>query len=443
MSKQIYYPLSKIDKDHRDIALIELENAQIASISQSKVYTQFASVLIGISTVILAILNLEKIDIKAKLTSDTLLTMTLILYVIGIILLRYFVDLQKEITINSRKVVTLRSMLGLDYSSVQLTLPRDRVEGATNPFRIKLFTGWFKFQSSPVWILTLLLTLIWTLVFYRIDINSVKTNELILINQINTVWLCGLIIIVISYFFSYRISLFDRHENIFLHLSIAVAFIFRIKFFKNFEYSLYRARLSYYDLKSNNIKFENLKDAIIAIEDGRFYKHKGVDVKSLLRAVLSQNNLIRKRYNLLPSGGSTIEMQLARTIFIPTNQNKYKRKFLEFFVALWLSSVLEKEDIIKIYVGSVRFGHGIMGLKEALKYYFGIKKFKKETQLPLEFSFVLAERLSNITNSVDVKRVQSLLRKFPQLNRSKIEEIYNKIILRKIQNRDKSIIKLQ
>src|SRR5690606_10515355 len=206
MAKQIYYPLSKIDKDHRDIALIELENAQKASLSQSKVYTQFASVLIGLSTVILAVLNLEKVDVKGKINSDTLLIMTLVLYVMGLILLRYFVDLQKEITINSRKVVTLRSMLGLDYSSVQLTLPKDRVEGATNPFRIKLFNGWFKFQSSPVWILTFLIGLIWTLIFYKIDIHSIKRNELFIINQIDLVWLSGLIVIITSYFLSYRIS---------------------------------------------------------------------------------------------------------------------------------------------------------------------------------------------------------------------------------------------
>ncbi|MGJ1365768.1 biosynthetic peptidoglycan transglycosylase [Sphingobacterium spiritivorum] len=439
MAKQIYYPLSKIDKDHRDIALIELENAQKASLSQSKIYTQFASVLIGLSTVILAVLNLEKVNIKGKINSETLLIMTLVLYVMGLILLRYFVDLQKEITINSRKVVTLRSMLGLDYSSVQLTLPKDRVEGATNPFNIKLFTGWFKFQSSPVWILTFLIGLIWTLIFYKIDIHSMKRNELVIINQINPIWLSGLIVIIISYFLSYRISLFDRHENIALHISIFIAFIFRIKFFQNFEYSLYRARLSYYDLKNSKIEFENLKKAIVTIEDGRFYKHKGVDWKSLFRGVLSQNSYIRRRKNWLPSGGSTIEMQLARTIFIPTNQNKYKRKLLEFFVAFWLSSVLEKEDIIKIYVGSVRFGHGIMGLKQAMLYYFGMKKLKNVIQLPLEYSFVLAERLSNITNTVDVNRIQSLLRKFPYLNKDIVEGIYNNNVIRKFKHEPISI----
>src|SRR5690606_17972204 len=121
-------------------------------------------------------------------------------------------------------------------------------------------------------------------------------------------------------------------------------------------------------------------------------------------------------------------------LFIPTNQNKYKRKLLEFFVALWLSSVLDKEDIIKIYIGSVRFGHGIMGLKQAMRYYFGIKKLKNEMQHPPEHSFVLAERLSNITNSVDVNRIQSLLRKFPYLNKDIVEDIYNNNVLRKFKN---------
>jgi len=432
MAKQVYYPLSKIDKDHRDIALIELENAQKASLSQSKIYSQFANVLIGLSTVLLAILNLGMVDVKKQLDSDTILVITIFLFVMGIILLRYFVDLQKEITINSRKVVTLRSMLGLDYSSVQLTLPRDRIEGATNPFRIKFFTGWFKFQSAPVWILTILVGLMWTLAFYRIQISSLDTNKLIIIDEINWLWFIGLLTIIVIYFIVYRVSLFDRHENFLIHISAIIAFVFRIKFLQNFEYSLYRARLSYFDLENSKIKFDNLKSTIVAIEDSRFYQHKGIDIRSLVRGILSQSRYLRDKYNWLPSGGSTIEMQLARTIFIPTNQGKYKRKFLEIFVALWLSSVLEKDDILKMYIGSVRFGHGVMGLKMALKFYFDESKWVSERQLSKEEAFVLTERLSNISNSVDVERVKGLLRKVPGIAIDTLTTIYNRTVIEKL-----------
>ncbi len=433
MVTEVYYPLSKIESRNRDIALLELENAHNASSSQSKVYTQFANVLIGFSTVILTIiLNVEKFDIKHYLTDLNLLVFSLFMYLMGIILLRYFADLQKEITINARKVVTLRSMLGLDYSSVQLTLPKDRIEGATNPFRIKFFNGWFKFQCSPVWILSLVVGIIWTIKFYTNGTLYFYFDSSFDISNINCTWLTGIVVIFLTYFTSYRFSLFDRHENVLLHFSILLATLFRIKFFKNFEYSLYRARLSYIDLDINKIKYENLKKTIVKIEDSRFFSHRGIDSRSFIRALLSQNNFLRKKNNWLPSGGSTIEMQLARTIFIPTSQSKYKRKILEIFVALWLSMVLSKDDILKIYIGSVRFGPGIMGLKSALKHYFCIKKYNAKYDIPIEVAFVLTERLSNISNSVDENRVKTLLKHFPQIDKYKVQKIYNLFIAKKL-----------
>lgn len=203
MVTEVYFPLSKIENRNRDIALLELENAHNASSSQSKVYTQFANVLIGFSTVILTILlNVEKFDIKHYLTDLNLFIFSLFMYVMGIILLRYFADLQKEITINARKVVTLRSMLGLDYSSIQLTLPKDRIEGATNPFRIKFFNGWFKFQSSPVWILSLVVGIIWTFRFYTNGRLYFYFDSAFHTSNLNWTWLIGTILIFLSYFIS-------------------------------------------------------------------------------------------------------------------------------------------------------------------------------------------------------------------------------------------------
>jgi penicillin-binding protein 1A len=120
-----YYPLSKIGNEHRDVALQELASAQNLSNSQTKVYTQFASLLIGITTVIITtVLSADKLNF-GKVLVDNLIFVSILLYFICSFLLRYFVDLQKEITINARKVVTLRAMLGLEYHSIQLTLPKD------------------------------------------------------------------------------------------------------------------------------------------------------------------------------------------------------------------------------------------------------------------------------------------------------------------------------
>lgn len=189
---------------------------------------------------------------------------------------------------------------------------------------------------------------------------------------------------------------------------------------------MYRARLSYIELDRNKIKYDNLKKIIIKIEDEKFYIHGGINFKSILRASVSQFDIFRKKFKLISSGASTIEMQLARTIFIPTNQNKYKRKFLEFFFAYWFNQVLSKDEIINIYIASVRYGPNIMGLKSALQKYFKVKSLK----LPIsnEIAFILTERLSNISGTIDRDRVSFLMKKLDNIDEIQIYDLYEKYI---------------
>lgn len=421
--QEIYYPLSKIEDSSRDVALLELESAQNLSNSQTKVYTQFASILIGIVTIILTIiLSADKINF-GKILTENLLFMSVLLYLICFFLLRYFVDLQKEITINARKVVTLRAMLGLDYHSIQLTLPKDRIEGATNPFKIKFFNGWFRFQSIPFWMFLILVGYLWTLNFYEINV-TLSTINFASLPSLDLKWAIGIFILCVSYYYAYRVKLLDRNETILLHISIVISKLFNIKMFKNFEYSIYRARLSYIELDRLNIDYQNLLEVLIAIEDSGFKTHRGVNIKSLFRAFLSRIPIIRKKFNLIKSGGSTLEMQLSRTIFIPTNQNKFKRKFLEFFISRWLNQVLSKEEIIKIYIASVRYGYGLMGLSKALIGYFQVKKLKNYI-IDKEQALFLVERLSNISGTVNRERVEYLSKKVPDLDMNKLKKIYD------------------
>jgi len=419
--KEIYFPLSKIGQDQRDVALIELSNAQNLSNSQTKVYTQFASILVGIATVILTvILSADKINF-GRILIENLLFLSILIYFICLFLLRYFVDLQQEITINARKVVALRAMLGLDYHSIQLTLPKERIEGATNPFKIKFFNGWFKFQSIPFWMSLVLVGYLWTLNFYTIDFNISRIN-FYNYPAIKLSWLVGIFIIITSYYYAYRIKLLDRNETILLHISIGISWLFNIKMFKNFEYSIYRARLSYIELDRFNINYKNLIDTLILIEDASYEKHKGINYKSIFRAALSQIPFARKKFKLIRSGASTIEMQLSRTIFIPTNQNKFKRKVLEFFIGRWLNQVLSKEEIVRIYIASVRYGVGLMGLSSALKGYFDVEL--KNYVIDKEHAFFLVERLSNISGKINWDRVNFLTSKVKNVDSDKLKAIY-------------------
>lgn len=80
---------------------------------------------------------------------------------------------------------------------------------------------------------------------------------------------------------------------------------------------------------------------------------------------------------------------------------------MELFIAKWLNQVFSKEDLIKGYVASVRFGYNIMGLGEAIQKYFGEDKIEN-FKLSKSEAFFLVERLSSITDKVNYERIQHL-----------------------------------
>ncbi|MEO8960843.1 MAG: hypothetical protein ABI325_03115 [Ginsengibacter sp.] len=242
---EVYYPLSEISSEKRDVGLLELQNAQNLSNNQSKIYSQFANILIASATLTISIfLNSSKLNLTNLLGKNNLFLFSIFLIIIGTLLLRYFVDLQNEITINARKVVILRTQLGLDYKSIQLTLPKDRIEGATNPFNVKSFKGWFKFQTIPFWIIIILVSFIWTINFYSFDLSNIKINRFYIFDLINGIWILGLAFIVLIYYFIFRISLLDKNETFILLAGVFVSKVLKIKLLKNFEYSIYVLNLA-------------------------------------------------------------------------------------------------------------------------------------------------------------------------------------------------------
>lgn len=107
-----------------------------------------------------------------------------------------------------------------------------------------------------------------------------------------------------------------------------------------------------------------LKNAFIAVEDVRFYKHNGVDFKRLFSAaleVLGNNN---------SSGGSTITQQLIKNKVLGTQRN-YKRKVQEAYLALELETRIGKDDIFEAYLNDIYLGESNYGVKTAAKDYFG------------------------------------------------------------------------
>ncbi|HXN69261.1 MAG TPA: transglycosylase domain-containing protein [Bradyrhizobium sp.] len=109
----------------------------------------------------------------------------------------------------------------------------------------------------------------------------------------------------------------------------------------------------------------HLAQAIVAIEDRRFYRHKGVDIWGILRAGWRDTQAGAAR-----EGGSTITQQLARLMFL-TPERTLRRKVQEAILALWLESQLSKEDILLRYLNTAYFGAGAYGVDAAARRYFG------------------------------------------------------------------------
>ncbi len=116
-----------------------------------------------------------------------------------------------------------------------------------------------------------------------------------------------------------------------------------------------------------------LKHSFISAEDKRFYKHNGIDLKSISRALI-QN--IRSGY--VKEGGSTITQQVARLLFL-NNDLSFQRKIKEIFISLILDFRYNKNQILKLYLNNIYLGSGAYGVDEAAQVYFG--KFIDELTL--------------------------------------------------------------
>ena len=101
------------------------------------------------------------------------------------------------------------------------------------------------------------------------------------------------------------------------------------------------------------------KEAVVAVEDSRFYQHGGFDIISTARAFF-----INLREGELAEGGSTITQQLAKNMYF-TQEKKMERKFAEVFVAFDLEAACTKEEIFEMYVNTIYFGSGYYGIREA------------------------------------------------------------------------------
>ena len=107
-----------------------------------------------------------------------------------------------------------------------------------------------------------------------------------------------------------------------------------------------------------------LKDAVLAIEDTRFYAHDGVDYLGVLRAAVANLGHARSQ------GASTITMQVARNVFL-SSEKTYTRKLREIVLTFQLERLLSKDQILEVYMNQIFLGHRAYGFAAASEVYFG------------------------------------------------------------------------
>jgi len=107
-----------------------------------------------------------------------------------------------------------------------------------------------------------------------------------------------------------------------------------------------------------------MQEAVLAIEDSRFYQHSGVDYIGIVRAGMANFGESRSQ------GASTITMQVARNFYLPTEKT-FTRKIYEILLALKIESQLSKEQILEVYMNQIYLGQRAYGFAAASEIYFG------------------------------------------------------------------------
>jgi penicillin-binding protein 1A len=107
-----------------------------------------------------------------------------------------------------------------------------------------------------------------------------------------------------------------------------------------------------------------MKDAVLSIEDNRFYQHGGVDYLGILRAGIANVGRMKSQ------GASTITMQVARNVYL-SSEKTYTRKIYEILLTYKLEHMLSKDQILEIYMNQIFLGNRAYGFASAAETYFG------------------------------------------------------------------------
>lgn len=142
---------------------------------------------------------------------------------------------------------------------------------------------------------------------------------------------------------------------------------------ESIESKIQEIRQDYTYVKKEDLPQDYL-NAIVAVEDRRFFYHGAIDPIGIARAIL-----ISIKNKSFQEGGSTITQQVAKNLYYIRETNVVKRKVAEMFTAIEIEKKYSKEEILEIYANTIYFGNGYYGIKEACNGY--LKKEPKDMNL--------------------------------------------------------------
>ena len=156
-------------------------------------------------------------------------------------------------------------------------------------------------------------------------------------------------------------------------IGITVTGIFTYEGYKLYEEAINETSIKEMQeqIKENTENYTEIEDvpeiylnALVAVEDKRFYKHNGVDIISIGRAIITDIKEME-----LVEGGSTITQQLAKNTYF-TQKKELTRKIAEVFAAIQYEKELSKEEILELYINTCYYGDGYYSIADAALGYF-------------------------------------------------------------------------
>jgi penicillin-binding protein 1A len=397
---QRYFPNHKISEN---IALAEYNYATSRINSDEQALSWATNTTVLMSTLV-GYLSFQAKDIQATLEAlGTTHDYFIVVVWLSVLAFSFFsiihiTHLHKSRIHSSRKIIVLRRMLGVSYGDTTLVLPNWRVEGADNPFAIKLFPGFFSYRAFPVHIV-LLATLLATLMFTGPIFNVAREwaqNQLTLPRStpavIGAIWYTiGLLV--------FRYQLIEPDEGAWLWVSKITARFLGVTVTDGFFTKTYGVKLDVAEAKRLKADLEPLRKFGIHIEDRQFSQHRGINWRGVGRAI--KGRLIGSRLG----GGSSISQQFARSNFIVKPKANLSRKIVEMFLARWIESKWTKGQIIDAYLCTARFDYNVYGAHRGFRHFFQDDPVKIEAWE----AFILIERLGNIRGKFIGDRVRELL----------------------------------